>query len=95
MLLIWELQWICQVRWPDGNYFRIYINNILFRIDQQIGTLLWRDIQYAFFDFINNILADCNENPSQGKIPLRINDPIYGDKIPNFTDFAAPGVILT
>lgn len=64
-------------------------------IDSQIGTLLWRDIQYAFFDFINNILADCNENPSQGKIPLRINDPIYGDKIPNFTDFAAPGVVLT
>lgn len=34
-------------------------------------------------------------NPSIGKIPLRWNTPVYGDKIPNFTDFAAPGVILT
>lgn len=63
--------------------------------DQQIGTLLYRDIQYAFFDFVESMLVDCDLNPSIGKIPLRWNTPVYGDKIPNFTDFAAPGVILT
>lgn len=26
---------------------------------------------------------------------MRFEQPIYGDRIPNFTDFAAPGVILT
>lgn len=63
--------------------------------DQQIGTLLYRDIQYAFFDFIESILKDCQYNPSVGKIPITWQDPIYGDRIPNFTDFAAPGVQLT
>lgn len=63
--------------------------------DQQIGTLLYRDIQYAFFDFIERILIDCGMNPSLGRIPLRWEQPIYGERVPNFTDFAAPGVILT
>lgn len=63
--------------------------------DQQIGTLLYRDIQYSFFDFIDEILTACDLNPSLGHIPIRYEKPIYGDEIPNFTDFAAPGVILT
>lgn len=37
----------------------------------------------------------CDINPTLGRIPVRFNDPIYGTKEPNFTDFAAPGVILT
>lgn len=56
---------------------------------------MYRDIQYAFFDFIESILIDCDLNPLIGQIPIRWNTPVYGDKIPNFTDFAAPGVILT
>lgn len=26
---------------------------------------------------------------------LQFNDPVYGPRNPNFTDFAAPGIILT
>ncbi|XP_070491613.1 ABC transporter G family member 20-like [Chironomus tepperi] len=63
--------------------------------NQQIGTLLYRDIQYAYFDFIESILKDCQLNPLIGKIPIFFDNPIYGDRIPNFTDFAAPGVQLT
>jgi hypothetical protein len=64
-------------------------------IDQQIGTLLYRDIQYAFFDFIKSILTDCDLNPSVGQIPISWQKTVYGEAIPNFTDFAAPGVQLT
>ena len=63
--------------------------------DQQIGTLLFRDIQFAYFDFISDLLSDCGINPIMGRVPLQWNKPIYGDEVPNFTDFAAPGVILT
>lgn len=34
-------------------------------------------------------------NPSLGLIPIRWQKPVYGEQTPNFTDFAAPGVILT
>lgn len=63
--------------------------------DQQIGTLLYRDIQYAFFDFLDKILRDCELNPGIGRVPLKWEQPVYGDRVPNFTDFAAPGVILS
>lgn len=64
-------------------------------LDQQIGQLLWRDLQFAYFDFIDEILSDCGINPSLGHIPIKWESPIYGVEKPNFTDFAAPGVILT
>ncbi|XP_053697536.1 ABC transporter G family member 20 [Sabethes cyaneus] len=63
--------------------------------NQQIGTLLYRDIQYAYFSFIESILTDCDVNPSNGRLPIQWNQPVYGERTPNFTDFAAPGVILT
>lgn len=40
-------------------------------------------------------MIDCDEDPNIAAVPVRINDPIYGTRTPNFTDFAAPGVILT
>lgn len=67
----------------------------VFFLDQQISTLLFRDLQYTFFDFVETILQECDEDPRIGQIPVRFQDAIYGEQNPNFTDFAAPGVILT
>ncbi|XP_032592971.1 ABC transporter G family member 20 [Drosophila grimshawi] len=63
--------------------------------NQQISTLLYRDLQYTFFNFVEAILIDCNLNPKLGRVPVEWKQPIYGYRDPNFTDFAAPGVILT
>uniref|UniRef100_A0A2M4AFI7 Putative abc transporter n=1 Tax=Anopheles triannulatus TaxID=58253 RepID=A0A2M4AFI7_9DIPT len=85
-------------RGRDVDDFTIESANLAVTMDmsnQQIGTLLYRDIQYAFFDFIESILESCEVNPSNGRIPFQWNSPIYGERTPNFTDFAAPGVILT
>lgn len=63
--------------------------------NQQISTLIYRDLQYAFFSFVEEVLKDCDINPRLGRVPVDWNKPIYGFENPNFTDFAAPGVILT
>lgn len=63
--------------------------------DMQIDTLLFRDLQFAYFDFIGDILTDCEHNPSLGRVPIQFLQPIFGTMEPHFTDFAAPGVILT
>ncbi|TMW50905.1 hypothetical protein DOY81_004016 [Sarcophaga bullata] len=63
--------------------------------NQQISTLLYRDLQYAFFSFVESMLIDCDLNPKLGRVPVDWHNPIYGFNNPNFTDFAAPGVILT
>ncbi|RVE45990.1 hypothetical protein evm_009332 [Chilo suppressalis] len=63
--------------------------------NQQIGLMLNRDIQYAYRDFAQDLLDRCKYNPKLGDIPIEFLDPIYGNKDPSFTDFVAPGVILT
>ncbi|GLV42003.1 oskyddad [Carabus blaptoides fortunei] len=63
--------------------------------NQQVAHLMWRDFNYAFINYAQDYLTSCNFHKDVAKIPVRFNQPIYGDKVPNFTDFAAPGVILT
>lgn len=63
--------------------------------NQQIGILLNRDLQLTYRDFAQNLLKDCDNNPKLGDIPIQFKDPIYGTSTPSFTDFVAPGVILT
>ncbi|ALC47216.1 CG9990 [Drosophila busckii] len=63
--------------------------------NQQIGVMLNRDIQLAFRDFAMGLLGQCGNNPKLGDVPIQFRDPIYGTMNPSFTDFVAPGVILT
>nr|CAD7424981.1 unnamed protein product [Timema monikensis] len=63
--------------------------------NQQIGQLLNRDLVLSYVNFTRDILSACNYTPQVAEVPIRFNNPVYGDRIPNFTDFAAPGVILT
>lgn len=63
--------------------------------NQQIGVMLTRDIQLAFRGFIMQLLGECDLNPKLGDIPIQFKDPVYGTRNPSFTDFVAPGVILT
>ncbi|SPP80792.1 ABC transporter G family member 23 isoform X1 [Drosophila guanche] len=63
--------------------------------NQQIGVMLNRDIQLAYRDFAMGLLGQCGNNPKLGDVPIQFRDPIYGTMNPSFTDFVAPGVILT
>lgn len=63
--------------------------------NQQIGVMLNRDIQLAYRNFSMDLLTDCKNNPKLGDVPIQFKEPIYGTMNPSFTDFVAPGVILT
>lgn len=63
--------------------------------DQQIGLMLARNLQYSYRDFAKDLLTSCNQNAKLADIPIQFKDPIYGTNDPSFTDFVAPGVILT
>ncbi|XP_058803004.1 ABC transporter G family member 23 isoform X2 [Phymastichus coffea] len=63
--------------------------------NQQIGLMLARNLQYAYRDFAKNFLTICGQNEKLADVPIQFKDPIYGSKEPSFTDFVAPGVILT
>lgn len=63
--------------------------------NQQIGIMLNRDLQLGYKDFAQDLLKSCDNNPKLGDVPIQFKEPIYGDLNPSFTDFVAPGVILT
>ncbi|XP_057341033.1 ABC transporter G family member 23 [Microplitis mediator] len=63
--------------------------------NQQIGQLLQRDFLYSFQDFAKDVMVACNFSEKLASIPMDFKTPIYGPQEPNFTDFAAPGIILT
>lgn len=63
--------------------------------NQQIGIMLNRDLQLSYKDFAQDLLKSCSSNPKLGDVPIQFKEPIYGTNDPSFTDFVAPGVILT
>lgn len=63
--------------------------------NQQIGILLNRDLQVSYREFAQGLLSACDNNPKLGDVPIQFENPIYGTNDPSFTDFVAPGVILT
>uniref|UniRef100_A0A1B6J467 ABC transmembrane type-2 domain-containing protein n=2 Tax=Homalodisca liturata TaxID=320908 RepID=A0A1B6J467_9HEMI len=63
--------------------------------NQQISFMLRRDL-YTAYEELGHVYAEkFGLNPELLKIPIRFNKPVYGPPVPNFTDFAAPGVMLT
>ncbi|XP_073969170.1 ABC transporter G family member 23-like isoform X2 [Rhodnius prolixus] len=63
--------------------------------NQQIAILLKRDIYLNLQEFARGLARACEVPESLVTLPIRFNTPIFGPRIPNFTNFAAPGVILT
>ncbi|KAL7295350.1 hypothetical protein TKK_0011237 [Trichogramma kaykai] len=63
--------------------------------NQQIGQLLIRHFYDAFLKFVREVMTSCGWNPNASNLPIKFEQPVYGPLEPVFTDFAAPGVILT
>ncbi|XP_034255216.1 ABC transporter G family member 20 isoform X2 [Thrips palmi] len=63
--------------------------------DQQIHQLLTRSLLLSFEDFVADVSRACDYSEKVMKIPVNFETPIYGSKNPDFTNFAAPGIILT
>lgn len=63
--------------------------------NQHIAVMLKRDIIFSFLDLVKEVSRDCQISEGVFQNPIRFNHPVYGPVVPNFTDFAAPGVMLT
>ena len=78
--------------------FTIDRSNIYIFVDmtnQLIGYKLQRTFLEAFQTFSKQVLLSNGENPAIVELPIKIGKPIYGDRQPTFTEFMAPGVVLT
>ncbi|RZF47268.1 hypothetical protein LSTR_LSTR004977 [Laodelphax striatellus] len=79
----------------DSDILDSEINIRLDMSNQHIAYLLIRDINIAFETFAEELASLCEVNPKAITIPVHFENPVFGPVTPNFTDFAAPGVMLT
>ncbi|KAJ8315994.1 hypothetical protein KUTeg_006008 [Tegillarca granosa] len=75
----------------DGSSVKLYLD----MTNQQISVILQEKIMTGFQDFAEKLLNLVGLNPGLASLPIVIEDPIYGSKNPSFTNFMAPGIILS
>lgn len=83
---------------PDNCQTTTNASSIKVKLDvtnQQLAFTLQLQLVEAFQDFLGQIVSSCNFPPDMASIPLVFDTPIYGHSQLTFTDFMAPGIILT
>ncbi|KAM3959841.1 LOW QUALITY PROTEIN: ABC transporter oskyddad [Aphomia sociella] len=63
--------------------------------NKQMEWFLTKDISLAFADTVNHLAEVCELPARLFSLPVHFETPIYGLEDSDFTDFAAPGIILT
>ena len=63
--------------------------------NQQVGYSIQLQLASAFRQFSAAILAACNIDNQTTSLPISFETPVYGSNTPTFTEFMAPGVILS
>lgn len=63
--------------------------------NQIIGYHLQRTILFAWKAFSTDISTRMGQNPAAFEFPVRFETPVYGAQSPSFTEFMAPGVLLS
>eukprot|EP00096_Caligus_rogercresseyi_P014658 TRINITY_DN7173_c0_g1_i1.p1 TRINITY_DN7173_c0_g1~~TRINITY_DN7173_c0_g1_i1.p1 ORF type:complete len:745 (+),score=193.02 TRINITY_DN7173_c0_g1_i1:231-2465(+) len=63
--------------------------------NQQVGHSLRMILTLSFTSFTQELLSACNKSELLVGFPLHFHEPIYGSLEPTFTEFMAPGVILS
>ncbi|XP_026754097.2 ABC transporter G family member 23 [Galleria mellonella] len=63
--------------------------------NKQMEWILSKDLSLAFAETVDRLAEVCQLPSRIFSLPVHFHDPIYGVTDSDFTDFAAPGVILT
>ncbi|PSN57701.1 hypothetical protein C0J52_00297 [Blattella germanica] len=73
-------------------------SQLVVRLDmtnQHISYMIKKNLYDAYVEMITNLLINCSIDPRVLNYPLKMHEPIYGPRNPNFTDFSAPGLITS
>ncbi|EFX70382.1 ABC protein, subfamily ABCH [Daphnia pulex] len=90
-----------EVRQSEGdsanlkNIIRSRISINMDSSNQQIDVFIQKWLLEAFGDFFKDFMRACQHEPEAGYIPVEFLDPVYGKKDTPFTEFMAPGLIIS
>ena len=63
--------------------------------NQQVGFTIQMKLAETFQAYGSSALSDCNIPKNITSLPIQFETPVYGSNDPTFTEFMAPGVILS
>lgn len=75
----------------DGSTIKVYLD----MTNQQIGYIIQKVIFESFQNFAREMLESTGASTALANLPVSMEPPIYGTHSPSFTEFMAPGVILS
>jgi len=79
----------------NGSFENKDVQVFLDKSDQQITFFLERKLRQTFREFAENLMVECGFPRQLGNIPIQFEDAVYGTLDEEFTDFVAPGVVMT
>ncbi|KAL5019992.1 hypothetical protein ScPMuIL_002884 [Solemya velum] len=75
----------------DGSSVKLYLD----MTSQEIAIIVQQDINNGFQMFAKAMLERLGMNPGLAELPLKYEQPVYGEKKPSFMNFMAPGIIIS
>lgn len=78
-----------------GSFHTSEIKVYLDKSDQQVTFFLEKKLIETYKDFAEGVMSDCHLPRQLANIPIKFEDPLYGTFNDQFTDFMAPGVVMT
>lgn len=75
----------------DASEIKMYMD----MSNRQIGETVKGKLIRLYLDFQEQVLKDCDYSPKAGRPPLNFDEYVYGDIDDPYTEFMAPGILIT
>lgn len=79
----------------EGSFISSEIQIFMDKSDQQLTFFLEKKLRQTYLEFAQSLMSDCGLPIKLGNIPIGFLEPIYGSFDGVYTDYMAPGVVMT
>lgn len=75
----------------ESSEIQIYMD----KSDQQLTFFLEKKLRQTYLEFAQDLMRDCEFPIKLGNVPMDFEKPIYGSYDGLYTDYMAPGIVMT
>ncbi len=79
----------------EADFFSGEIQVFMDKSDQQLTFFLEKKLRQTYLEFTQSLMSDCKYPIKLGNVPINFETPIYGSFDGVYTDYIAPGVVMT
>lgn len=79
----------------EGSFASSEIKIYMDKSDQQLTFFLEKKLRQTYLEFAEQMMGDCGFPIKLGNVPIDFETPIYGSFDGEYTDYMAPGVVMT